>query len=276
MQNPGVRRIGKVSPLTTSACWGVGRTVPLPNPVNTSVGCSMAALGSMGNAFYSWQGPKRSANTRLCFSPLHPIPPMQGFQPCLQRGERHSPTGMGEGGGSKRFCPQTGSKERACFQCSGKVTSGHLVEEQNLGGLVQKTQPLRPHTHTHTHKSLGKTQIPGPRLTLQNETLWGILTNALGNSKPLSWVPPLGLLLGRVGVGSGRLPRGLSPLVLSSSEGPPGDSDRVLRGHPAHLTLPGALRPKPCLLPLPQVLPAPDPRGGAQEPVELCGRRLRQ
>ena len=67
--------------------------------------------------------------------------------------------------------------------------------------------------------------------------------------------------------------RSLSPLAPSSREGPPGDSDRVLRAHSAHLTVPGALLHKPGRLPLPQVFPVPVARGHAQKPMELWGKR---
>lgn len=74
-----------------------------------------------------------------------------------------------------------------------------------------------------------------------------------------------------MGLGSERLSGGLSSLVSSSREGPPGDSDRVLRAHAARLTTPGSLPPKPCLLSLPQVFSVPDARGDAQKAMALWG-----
>ena len=116
--------------------------------------------------------------------------------------------------------------------------------------------------------SLLKCRFQGPALPFRTR-LWGILSSALVILNPYPVCLQLGLLVGHVRVGSKRLPGGLSPLVLSSREGPPGDSDGVLRAHPAHLTLPGVPLLKPCLLPIPQILPARGARGVAQEPMDL-------
>lgn len=69
---------------------------------------------------------------------------------------------------------------------------------------------------------------------------------------------------------------GLSPLVPSSRERPPGNSDGVLRAHPAHPAVHRALLPKPHLLPLPQVFPVPDASGRGQKTMELWGTRRHQ
>ena len=116
--------------------------------------------------------------------------------------------------------------------------------------------------------SLEKCRFQGPDLPFRTRP-WGILTSALVILNPYPGCLQLSLLVGHVRVGSKRLPGGLSPLVLSSREGPPGDSDGVLRAHPAHLTWPGALRLKLRLLPVPQALPARGACGVAQEPVDL-------
>lgn len=163
------------------------------------------------------------------------------------------------------------------------VRAAFSVVGDDFGVLSREAEPRRtspedsasqgpfwgPHLSV-SHASLVKMQIPGPALLYKmrpGAVPQVILNPCPGHHQRCFCAGP------GWAVESESLSGSLSPLVSSSREGPPSDSDRVLRAHAAHLPTPGAQLPKTCLLSLPQVLPVPDACGPAPEPVELWGTR---